>query len=110
MIVVTNEEANKVSKALQITRKSFDQEYLEKGGFDLMLMNSMPCSFLKDNSCTIYEHRFEGCREFPALHLNDFKKKLFSHFMHYSRCPIIFNVIEQLKIELRFELNDTQHD
>ncbi len=110
MIVVTNEEADKVSQVLNTTREAFDRSYLEKGGAELMLMNSMPCSFLKENSCTIYENRFEGCREFPALDLPDFKKRLFSHFMHYSRCPIIFNVIEQLKIDLDFELKDGQND
>lgn len=109
MIVVTAEEADRVSNSLEITRTDFDQQYLEKGGHELMLMNSMPCSFLKDNSCTIYEQRFEGCREFPALHLPYFNKRLFAHFIHYGRCPIIFNVIERLKIILNFE-NVKNHD
>ncbi len=103
MIVVTDEEADRVSIGLEKSRTAFDLQYLEKGSNGLMLMNSMPCSFLNDNSCTIYENRFEGCREFPALHLPDFNKRLFAHFMHYGRCPIIFNVIERLKIELNFE-------
>lgn len=103
MIVVTDEEANQVSEALAVNRSDFDQQYLEKGAHGLMLINSIPCSFLKDNSCTIYEDRFEGCREFPALHLPGFNQRLFTHFMHYDRCPIIFNVIERLKIVLNFE-------
>jgi Fe-S-cluster containining protein len=110
MIVVTEKEAERVSNSLQINRTDFDHQYLEKGGHELMLMNCMPCSFLKNNSCTIYENRFEGCREFPALHLPDFNKKLFSHFMHYGRCPIIFNVIERLKMELNFENQMNHHD
>jgi hypothetical protein len=103
MIVVTDDEADRVSKTLEKNRSEFDQQYLEKGQNGLMLMNSMPCSFLKENSCTIYENRFEGCKEFPALHLPDFNKRLFTHFMHYGRCPIIYNVIELLKLELNFE-------
>ncbi len=103
MIVVTDVEADIVSTALNLSRVHFDEQYLEKGGHGLMIMNTMPCHFLKENSCTIYEKRFEGCREFPALHLPDFQKRIFTHFMHYERCPIIFNVIEQLKIDVHFE-------
>ena len=103
MIVVTDEEADQVSTLLEKNRTEFDEQYLEKGANGLMLMNTMPCSFLKENSCTIYENRFEGCREFPALHLPGFNKRLFSHFMHYGRCPIIYNVMERLKIALNFE-------
>jgi len=103
MIVVKEEEADQVSKAVNLDRKAFDKQYLEKGMYGLMLMNQMPCHFLENNSCTIYQDRFEGCREFPALHLPDFKKRLFTHFMHYGRCPIIFNVIENLKDIIGFE-------
>ena len=38
-----------------------------------------------------------------------FNKRLFAHFIHYGRCPIIFNVIERLKIILNFE-NVKNHD
>lgn len=103
MIVVTESEANRVSQTLEMERTDFDSQYLEKGMHDLMIMNQMPCHFLSDNSCRIYEHRFEGCREFPALDIPGFQKRIFTHFMHYDRCPIIFNVLEQLKIILNFE-------
>jgi Fe-S-cluster containining protein len=103
MIVVTEDEANRVSTFVGQPRTHFDHQYLEKGSNGLMIMNSMPCHFLKNDSCSIYHHRFEGCKEFPALQLPDFRKRVFIHFMHYERCPIIFNVIEKLKIELNFE-------
>ncbi len=103
MIVVSEAEADQVSKHLNQSRKIFDESHLEKGSKGLMILNAMPCSFLKENSCTIYEKRFEGCKEFPALHLPDFQKRIFTHFMHYDRCPIIFNVMEQLKFDLNFE-------
>jgi Fe-S-cluster containining protein len=103
MIVVSEVEADHVSSVLGKNRQHFDQQYLEKGSNGLMIMNTMPCHFLKENSCTIYSNRFEGCHEFPALHLPDFQKRIFTHLMHYERCPIIFNVIEQLKIDLNFE-------
>jgi len=100
MINVSNEEANDLSKHLNKSRKDFDEEYLEKSG-DMMLMNTIPCTFLNDNKCTVYEHRFAGCREFPAMHLPHFNKRLFTTFIHYSRCPIIYNVVESLKDEFK---------
>jgi len=103
MITVSDEEANVLSSALNQTRENFDEQYLEKGSNGLMLINTIPCTFLSDNKCTIYENRFAGCREFPAMHLPNFKQRLFTSFMHYNRCPIIFNVIEQLKDALVFE-------
>lgn len=103
LIVVTNPEADQLSTVLQVSRKTFDQQYLEKGLNEMMLVKSMPCSFLEGTKCSVYENRFEGCREFPALHLPNFTKRLFTHFMHYERCIIIYNVIEKLKELLYFE-------
>jgi Fe-S-cluster containining protein len=103
MVLISEEEANNLSAHLRQPRASFDEQYLEKGSNGLMIMNRMPCHFLSDNKCTVYEHRFEGCKEFPALHLPNFKKRLFTTFMHYERCPIIFNVVEELKNQMSFE-------
>ncbi|OYZ50390.1 MAG: hypothetical protein B7Y15_09040 [Bacteroidetes bacterium 24-39-8] len=103
MITVSEPEAENLAEVLNLERNNFDKQYLEKGMHGLMLINTIPCHFLAENKCTVYEHRFEGCREFPALHLPHFQKRLFTHFMHYQRCPIIFNVVEQLKDEMSFE-------
>jgi Fe-S-cluster containining protein len=103
MINVTEQEADNLSHHLQQSRAFFDKEYIEKGSSGMMLMNKIPCHFLHENKCTVYEYRPAGCREFPALHLPQFNKRLFTIFMHYDRCPIIFNVVEQLKICIKKE-------
>jgi hypothetical protein len=103
MVLINDAEADNLSAHLGQSRTEFDKEYLEKGSNGLMIMNRMPCPFLSDNKCSVYEHRFEGCKEFPALHLPNFKERLFTTFMHYERCPIIFNVVEQLKDEMGVE-------
>lgn len=64
MINVTNDEADRVAARLQITREAFDEQYLEKGSHELMIINKIPCYFLNDDKCTIYEDRFAGCRSF----------------------------------------------
>lgn len=103
MVNINEEEADRASKYLNQSREEFDELYIEKSEAGKMLINTIPCHFLKDNACSIYEVRFEGCREFPALHLPHFQKRLFTVFMHYSRCPIIFNVMEELKDVVGFD-------
>lgn len=103
MVCLNEEEANNLSSHLKMDRPSFDHKYLEKGSNGMMIMNQMPCHFLQDNKCTVYEYRFEGCKEFPALHLPNFKRRIFTTFMHYDRCPIIFNVVEELKKAMNFK-------
>ena len=103
MVNISADEADKAAAHLQISRAAFDEHYVEKGNHELMIMNHMPCAFLSENKCTVYEVRFAGCREFPALHLPDFTKRLFTIMMHYDRCPIIYNVMEALKTKTRFK-------
>ena len=107
MVLISDSEADNLSQHLHQSRGTFDEQYLEKGSNGMMIMNKMPCHFLSDNKCTVYEQRFEGCKEFPALHLPNFKNRLFTTFMHYERCPIIFNVVEKLKVEMSFERDHT---
>jgi len=102
MINVETPEANLAAKSLGISRAIFDENYIEKSISGKMVISKIPCHFLEDNKCTIYLSRFAGCREFPALHLPHIQKRLFTIFMHYGRCPIIFNVMEGLKKQVGF--------
>ncbi len=103
MVNIDEAEANHLANHLGQTREKFDEAYISKGESGRMVINSIPCHFLVENSCSVYEHRFAGCREFPAFHIPDFNKRLFTTYMHYDRCPIIFNVMENLKKVLEFE-------
>ncbi|HEX6915118.1 MAG TPA: YkgJ family cysteine cluster protein [Chitinophagaceae bacterium] len=102
MVNINEAEATALAGHLEMPRETFDAQYLEKGSNGMMLLNAIPCHFLSGTRCSVYEYRFEGCREFPALHLPGFKKRSFTTFMHYDRCPIIFNVVEALKERLHF--------
>jgi Fe-S-cluster containining protein len=103
MVNIDEDEANLLSAHLGKNRVDFDEAYISRGESGRMVINAIPCHFLVENSCSVYEYRFAGCREFPAFHVPDFNKRLFTTYMHYDRCPIIFNVIETLKDELGFE-------
>ena len=103
MINVTPEESITVAHHLQLTPAFFKEEYLEESLQGKLIMNTIPCSFLSDSKCTIYRERFNECRAFPHLHEVNFKGRLFGTLIHYAMCPIIYNVVEELKVETGFK-------
>ena len=60
-----------------------------------------PCPLLDGNLCRIYDERPQQCRDYPNLH-TDFRSHSISRFTNAETCPIVFNVIEALKVELRW--------
>jgi uncharacterized protein len=62
--------------------------------------NTMPCPFLQDNRCTVYDCRPRDCRSYPHLDKKDFVFRLNQAYNNCSVCPIVFNVYEGLKSEL----------
>jgi uncharacterized protein len=102
MINVSETEAEQLANHLAMDTPSFKNKYIETGESGMMIVNSIPCHFLKGTVCTVYQHRFDGCRTFPGLHLPNFQQRLFAMQMHYTMCPIIFNVWEGLKITMNF--------
>jgi Fe-S-cluster containining protein len=60
-----------------------------------------PCPLLEGNLCRVFEARPTSCREYPHLH-NDFRAASISRFQNASICPIVFNVVEEMKYALRW--------
>jgi len=102
MINVTQPEVEQLSDKLGLPIDDIKEKYVETSLMGDMIINSIPCHFLSGKMCSIYEHRFAECRDFPGLHRNNFTNRLFATFMHYGRCPIIYNVTEQLKMDMGF--------
>lgn len=102
MINVEEIEVSHAALSLGIDAANFKQKFVEEGSSGRMIINTIPCHFLHDNMCSIYETRFSGCKEFPGLHLPQIKARLFTIMMHYDRCPIIYNVMENLKNQVLY--------
>lgn len=61
----------------------------------------LPCPFLKENLCSIYEVRPAVCAGYPHLHRN-FSSRLWQTLDNAGTCPIVYNVLERLKGRLGF--------
>ncbi|MEO7313404.1 MAG: YkgJ family cysteine cluster protein [Chitinophagaceae bacterium] len=102
MISVEPAELEPLAAGLGQTAEAVKTKYMEESSQGDLIVNTIPCHFLSDNKCTVYEHRFHTCREFPHLHTPQFTSRLFSVMQHYAICPIVFNVVEALKEEVGF--------
>jgi len=102
VINVTQDEVGKLAGHLRLTESETRGQYIEESQQGNCFVNTIPCHFLRENKCTIYEARFTECRDFPHLHKPGFKDRLGGTLMHYGRCPIVYHVIEEMKVKLGF--------
>jgi Fe-S-cluster containining protein len=102
MINVKAEEIGPLAEHLKEPESKVLEMYVEESLAGNLFINAIPCHFLKEKKCTVYTHRFAECRDFPHLHKDGFKERLLGTLLHYGRCPIIYNVVEQVKIETGF--------
>ena len=101
--LITKKEVKLIAASLNMHEEAFLEKYTDFDHDEKKLsLKESPCSFLKENKCTVYKYRPSDCRSFPHLHKIDFTTRLISVLQNYSICPIVFNLYEQLKIDLRF--------
>ncbi len=101
--VLEQEDIERISPGLGISPEKFKERFLvknDKNYSEGFIFNKKPCPFLKGNLCSHYELRPETCKSFPHLHKEEFVFRLMGVIENYARCPIVFNVYEQLKAEL----------
>ncbi|MGC9399153.1 MAG: YkgJ family cysteine cluster protein [Anaerolineae bacterium] len=103
---VEEEDVEGLADALDLSVPDFRETYLEyvedEGGYWQL---PAPCPLLKGNLCSVYEARPTSCREYPFLH-NDFRAHSISRFRNTFICPIVFNVVEEMKYVLRWPQRD----
>jgi Fe-S-cluster containining protein len=98
--VVDEADMERLVAALGMTVPALCEAYLEfdedYGGRWLL---PAPCPLLKGNLCRVYEARPQECREYPHLH-NDFRAASISRIANTFICPVVFNVVEEMKYAL----------
>jgi Fe-S-cluster containining protein len=96
-------DIERLATALDMSVSDLQATYLEfvedRGGYWCL---PVPCPLLEGNLCRVYEARPESCREYPHLH-NDFRAASISRINNTFICPIVFNVVEEMKAALRWQ-------
>lgn len=100
---VDQDEINRLATLKGMNVNYFEGDYVGKEvNTGIQFLKCQPCIFLKTNTCEIYEQRPASCADYPHLHQPNFKFRWKSVMANYAVCPIVFNVVEQLKEELNY--------
>lgn len=100
---VTEEEICTLAAHDNVTPEEFTTNHLEDDKFaGTKFLKAIPCRYLDGKICSIYDIRPNECRSYPHLHKKGFVYRTLSVISNYGICPIVFNVMENLKIELNY--------
>lgn len=100
----TEEEVDRLARRFEVTREQFIEKYLERDHDNdtSWTTRTTPCPFLKDNRCSVYEDRPATCSGYPYLYEPDFVFRTLGMVERTFTCPIVYEVMEQLKKSLGF--------
>jgi hypothetical protein len=101
----SEEEADRLAGRLKMEPQQFINAYLERtepGDDNPWQTRTTRCPFLKDNRCSVYEDRPADCRGYPYLYEPEFVYRTMGMIERTSTCPIVYEVMEELKKSLGF--------
>jgi len=106
--VFSRTEVQRIAEYLGMTPAELRADYLEVDPeVAKYITRQLPCPFLKDNLCSIYDVRPSVCAGYPHLHRH-FRNRLWQTIDNAETCPIVFNVLERLKGRLGFRDKDVR--
>ncbi|MDE3181130.1 MAG: YkgJ family cysteine cluster protein [Acidobacteriota bacterium] len=101
----SEEEVSRLARRLGINHSEFIDRYLQRteaGSENPWQTRTTPCPFLKGNLCSVYEDRPADCSGYPYLYKQDFVSRTIGMIERTSTCPIVYEVMEDLKKSLGF--------
>lgn len=101
---LTDSEIDRLSGIDNLSQKDFITSFVERDEIDHSIyLKNIPCKYLADKKCTIYVDRPGDCKSYPHIQKEDFNSRTLGIIENFGICPIVFNVFERLKIEMRFK-------
>src|SRR5690554_2160465 len=94
----TKADIARISKHLNMSKKEFFERYLEKEeDTGSVVHQQLPCSFLKNNICSIYEVRPEDCAGYPYHDKRPFDEYSLTYIQNLEYCPATYLLVEKLE-------------
>jgi Fe-S-cluster containining protein len=98
--MITDKDIDRIARYLKMKPSDFTLRYLHVDEDNCMVFNDTPCPFLmQDNYCIIYDQRPKACHEYPHTNRRRFYQLLDLTMKNREICPIVYEVIEKLKLE-----------
>lgn len=95
---IYDRDIERMAKQLRMKPSDFFSQYLRKDEDGDYVFQQMPCPFLMpDNYCMIYEARPKACREYPHTDRKKFYQIYKLSVKNTYTCPIVYEVIEEIK-------------
>jgi Fe-S-cluster containining protein len=105
-ITLDNDEVKRISAYLGQTESDFSAEYLTDADADdekPYKFKKMPCAFLQDDGrCRIQTCKPDDCAEFPYTNKPDRLASMLGIIDHAEVCPVVYEILERLKVMYRF--------
>ena len=79
-----------IEKIIDLGYKEEDFSYRDEDGFTKLRNINGECFFLKENKCTIYDDRPQGCKFYPIIFDIDFNKAIID-----PECPLHGSVAQK---------------
>jgi len=101
--LVNDNEIERLSQIDNLPVEEFKIRFTELDDIDDgRYLKDIPCKYLMNKKCIIYSSRPKDCKSYPHTHKKNFTSRTLGMIYSVEICPIVFNIFERLKSELRF--------
>ena len=100
---VTEAEIKILANQKKMDPDDFKTSFVAYDHQHVSFLCKQPCIFLDGTMCSVYTQRPNSCADFPGLHRPGLKWRITQMQENYGICPIVFNVVEELKERLGFK-------
>lgn len=102
-IVPKPQDIRRLAEGLELDPYQFKIKYLKKDHEGDLVFKQRPCPFLKNNMCSVYEHRPDTCRSYPHLEKAHMAGRGWYILNNTVVCPIVYHTYELLKSYWKFK-------
>jgi len=105
-VFLDNDDVKRIASHLGLSESDFVAKYLIQAEPDEempYMFKEKPCSFLcNDGRCQIQNSKPDACSAFPFTDQPDRLSSMYSIIGHAEICPVVFEILERLKVIYRF--------